>query len=126
LRSFNWFHRAQAQSFARFSFAWFLLIGVAATVRIMMPRMSPLLSCALMLGLAVTLSTRAGSFHGPPGLQLYSLRESFNQDVPGTLDRVKAFGFANVELAGTDGKSPEQFHELLAARGLNAIAGHFS
>ncbi len=88
--------------------------------------MNALLSSALVLGLAVTLSTRAGSFRGPPGLQLYSLRESFSHDLPGTLDRVKKFGFVNVELAGTYGESPEQFHELLAARGLKAIAGHFS
>jgi sugar phosphate isomerase/epimerase len=67
----------------------------------------------------------SGSFKGPLGLQLYSLRDSFNQDVPATLDKVKAFGFVDVELAGTYKQTPEQFHELLAAKGLKAIAGHF-
>ena len=86
-----------------------------------------LLCCALILALAaVTIPAQAGSFKGHLGLQLYSLRDSFNHDVPGTLDRVKNFGFANVELAGTYGQSPEQFRDLLAARGLKAIAGHFS
>ena len=66
------------------------------------------------------------SFKGPLGLQLYSLREQFNKDVPGTLKQVREFGFHDVELAGTYGKSPEEFRALLAANQLNAVAGHFS
>ena len=53
------------------------------------------------------------SFKGPLGLQLYSLREQFKQDVPGTLARVHGLGFRLVELAGTYGKSPEEFRALL-------------
>lgn len=64
-------------------------------------------------------------FKGPVGLQLYSLRDSFRQDVPGTLDKVKAFGFKYVELAGTYGLSAAKFKELLDERGLVAVAGHF-
>jgi len=65
------------------------------------------------------------SFKGPLGLQLYSLRDQFKKDVPGTLAKVKEFGFTEVELAGTYGKSPEEFSALLKANGLKAIAGHF-
>jgi sugar phosphate isomerase/epimerase len=65
------------------------------------------------------------SFTGPVGLQLYSLREQFKKDVPGTLDEVKRFGFKDVELAGTYGQPPEQFAKELAKRGLKPIAGHF-
>lgn len=65
------------------------------------------------------------SFKGPLGLQLYSLRDSFNKDVPGTLKKVHDFGFRVVELAGTYGKSPEEFSSLLASNGLKAVAGHF-
>jgi sugar phosphate isomerase/epimerase len=65
------------------------------------------------------------SFKGPVGLQLYSLRDQFKQDVPGTLDKVKGFGFELVELAGTYGLSPETFTQQLAARGLKPIAAHF-
>ncbi len=68
---------------------------------------------------------QTGSFQGPLGLQIYSLRESFNKDVPGTLDRTKRLGFGKVELAGTYGQTPAQFQSLLEARGLQAIAGHF-
>lgn len=65
------------------------------------------------------------SFKGPLGLQLYSLRDQFAKDVPGTMAQVRAFGFTQVELAGTYGKSPEEFKALLAANGLKAVAGHF-
>lgn len=67
----------------------------------------------------------AGTFKGTPGLQLYSLREQFKQDVPGTLDKVKALGFELVETAGTYGLGPEKFRELMAARGLTPLSAHF-
>lgn len=65
-------------------------------------------------------------FEGRVGLQLYSLREQFTKDVPGTLDQVRAFGITNVELAGTYGVTPGKFKEQLDARRLKAISGHFS
>src|SRR4051812_15071474 len=65
------------------------------------------------------------SFKGPIGLQLYSLREQFAKDVPGTLDKVRDFGFKDVELAGTYGLTPKQFKAELDSRGLNAVSGHF-
>ena len=73
------------------------------------------------------LSGSIGSrFEGRVGLQLYSLREQFKKDVPGTLDQVRAFGITNVELAGTFGVTPGKFKEQLDARQLKAISGHFS
>jgi sugar phosphate isomerase/epimerase len=65
------------------------------------------------------------SFKGPVGLQLYSLRGDFSKDVPGTLDKVKDFGFKYVELAGTYNLSPEKFKSLLDERGLVAVSAHF-
>jgi sugar phosphate isomerase/epimerase len=65
------------------------------------------------------------SFKGPLGIQLYSLRDQFKKDVPGTLAQVHEFGFHTVELAGTYGKSPDEFNALLASNHLKAIAGHF-
>jgi hypothetical protein len=41
------------------------------------------------------------SFRGPIGLQLYSLRDDFAKDVPGTLAKVRDYGIKYVELAGT-------------------------
>jgi sugar phosphate isomerase/epimerase len=66
----------------------------------------------------------AGSFKGVAGLQLYSLRDLFKTDVPGTLDKAKAYGFTEVELAQTYGLGGEKFHEMLLARGLKAIGEH--
>jgi len=61
----------------------------------------------------------------PVGLQLYSLRDQFAKDVPGTLDKVRDFGFKKVELAGTYGLTPEKFKAELDARKLQAVSGHF-
>ncbi len=65
------------------------------------------------------------SFKGPLGLQLYSLRDQFAKDVPGTLDKVRDMGFKDVELAGTYKLTPEQFKAELDARGLKAVSAHF-
>lgn len=82
---------------------------------------------ALLLNPAVFGAVGTGpSFKGPVGLQLYSLREQFKNNVPGTLDEVKSFGFKYAELAGTYGLSPEKFKQELAARGIEPIAAHFS
>jgi sugar phosphate isomerase/epimerase len=70
-------------------------------------------------------ATKASRFTGPLGLQLYSLREQFAKNVPATLDKVRDYGFENVELAGTYGLSPEKFKAELDARGLKPISGHY-
>lgn len=64
-------------------------------------------------------------FKGPLGLQLYSLRDQFKKDVPGTLDEIKRWGIQYAELAGTYGLSPEKFKEELAARNIQPIGAHF-
>lgn len=69
--------------------------------------------------------TFAGDFSGETGLQLYSLRDSFKKDVPGSLDKVKAFGIREVELAGTYDLAPDALLKELAARGLKPISMHF-
>jgi sugar phosphate isomerase/epimerase len=75
-------------------------------------------SCAFALDLP-------GDFKGPLGLQLYSLRDSFKADVPGSLNRVSAFGFTDVETAGTYNLGPEKLAALLKERGLKPVSGHF-
>lgn len=85
------------------------------------------LSLAMLPLAAAQKSVGTGpGFKGPVGLQLYSLRADFAKDVPGTMDRVRDYGFKYVELAGTYGQTPEQFKQMLDARGLKAIATHFS
>lgn len=72
-----------------------------------------------------TQAIAAESFRESAGLQLWSLREQFKKDVPGTLDSVKTFGFTSVETAGTNSLSSEDFHKLLEERNLKAVSGHF-
>jgi sugar phosphate isomerase/epimerase len=87
----------------------------------------------LLLPLALSLLTLTshaaepgpGSFKGTAGLQLYSLRDQFKQDVVSTLDKVKAFGFTEVETAGTYGMEVEKFTAMLQERGLKPVSGHF-
>ena len=82
---------------------------------------------ALLMGQPKPASKGIGpSFKGPVGLQLYSLRDQFKKDVPGTLDQVKAFGIKYVETAGTYGVAPDKFRQMLDERGLKAVSGHFS
>lgn len=64
-------------------------------------------------------------FKGPIGLQLYSLRADFSNNVPGTLKKVRDYGIQHVELAGTYGLSPDKFKEMLDANGLKPVSGHF-
>jgi sugar phosphate isomerase/epimerase len=59
------------------------------------------------------------------GLQLYSLRNQFAKDVPGTMAEIKGWGIENVELAGTCGLSTEQFKAQLDAHGLRPISAHY-
>lgn len=68
----------------------------------------------------------SSSFKGPVGLQLYSLRDIFKNDVPLGLQYTRNFGFVEVELAGTYGLTPAQFRERLQWYGLKPIGGHWS
>jgi acetyl esterase/lipase/sugar phosphate isomerase/epimerase len=77
------------------------------------------------LGVLKQTTGTGASFKGPIGLQLYSLRAQFAKDVPATLDRVRDFGIQYVELAGTYNLPPEKFKQLLDAKGLKPISGHF-
>ncbi|MEI7730316.1 MAG: sugar phosphate isomerase/epimerase [Verrucomicrobiota bacterium] len=86
-------------------------------------------ACATLLltaGRTVAAVGIGPSFKGPLGLQLYSLRAEFGKDVPGTMDLVKQLGFQYAELAGTYKLAPEKLKAELDARGIKAVAGHFS
>lgn len=95
-----------------------------------LPLLVPILSALVLsavTGSAADKSTvgTGASFKGPLGLQLYSLRNLFTNDVSGTLKKVHDYGFKYVELAGTYNLSPEEFKKALDAAGLVGVAGHF-
>lgn len=77
---------------------------------------------ALVAGAA---SVSAETFSEPVGLQLYSLRDQFKKDVPGTMEWVGKQGFKEVELATTYNMKAEDFLALLKKNGLTAVAGHY-
>ena len=58
------------------------------------------------------------------GLQLYTVRNLMQQDMPGTLAQVAAAGYKEVEFAGYFGRSVDQVKQLLAQNGLTSPASH--
>lgn len=64
-------------------------------------------------------------FKGPVGLQMYSLRDTFAQDVEKGFQTAEGFGFGYVELAGRYGLEPAQMVSELQKHHLTAIAGHW-
>ena len=86
-------------------------------------------SFACILALCATFlfapAAPAASFNEPVGLQLYSLRAQFTQNVPVALAKVRDFGFKEVELAGTYNQSPAKFKAMLDEYKLKPVSGHF-
>jgi len=67
------------------------------------------------------------------GVQLYTVRDAMQQDVDGTLAKVAAVGYKEVELAGFSmddgkvtyfGKSPQDLKAALDKHGLTAVSTH--
>ena len=58
-------------------------------------------------------------------VQLYSVRDALDADLPGTLDRIAGLGFKNVELFGFVDRVDE-YRVALANSGLTALSGHAS
>lgn len=58
------------------------------------------------------------------GFQLYSLRNEFPKDVPGTFEKIKAWGIKNLEDGndGTYGYTQEEYNALLAKNDLKIVS----
>jgi sugar phosphate isomerase/epimerase len=64
------------------------------------------------------------------GLQLYTLRNEISKDLLGTLKKVAAIGYKEVELFGYSdgkffGKTPKEFKTILNGLGLDPVSGHY-
>ena len=75
----------------------------------------------------LSLDVKASS---PIGLQLYTLRNEISKDLLGTLKKVAAIGYKEVELYGYSdgkffGKTPKEFKKILGDLGLNPVSGHY-
>jgi sugar phosphate isomerase/epimerase len=58
------------------------------------------------------------------GIQLYTMREAMGRDFDGTLERLGAMGYDEVEFAGYFDRSPAQVRAALERAGLSAPAAH--
>lgn len=56
------------------------------------------------------------------GLQLYSLRNQFAKDVPGTMAKVKSFGIKEIEIGDTYGLPFPEFIKLIAQNQLQVVS----
>jgi hydroxypyruvate isomerase len=87
-----------------------------------------LLASGLVLGtLALPRAARAAAADprmGPIGLQLYTVRNALQSDFDGTLKRVAAVGYKEVEFAGLFGHQAAQVRQVLDRRRLSAPSMH--
>ena len=67
----------------------------------------------------------ANPYGKPIGLQLYTVRDQLEKDVPGTLKKVAAIGYKEVEIYDLYGMSPAQFTKLLKENGLVGVSHHY-
>jgi sugar phosphate isomerase/epimerase len=78
---------------------------------------------------AVAASIAAGRLGAAPlrlpiGLQLYSVRDLLPKDFDGTLAKVHAAGYTEVEAAGYFGRSAEEFRKAMDQAGLRCVSTH--
>ena len=78
----------------------------------------------LVIFTSSTTFAQSNLFKGRLAVQLWSFREDFKKNVPGTLKRVRALGFTRVELAGFYGMSAKAFKGELVKAGLVAVSMH--
>jgi sugar phosphate isomerase/epimerase len=67
----------------------------------------------------------ANPYGKPIGLQLYTLRDQLQKDMPGTLKAVAAIGITEVEIYDLYGKTAAEFAQILKDDGLSAPSGHY-
>jgi len=79
-------------------------------------------------GLGATLPLAHGEFLSDQlrdiGIQLYTVREALDTDFAGTLERLAAIGYTEVEFAWNRGPSPAGTRRMLMDLGLRAPAAH--
>jgi sugar phosphate isomerase/epimerase len=91
-------------------------------------------AAAAMAGLLLPRMSRAGSFFGatvtpPPGLQLYTLGNLMTTDPKGTLQKVAAIGYKELESAGSEkgnfyGFQPKEFAAMVKDMGMTWRSAH--
>lgn len=85
-------------------------------------------SASLVCGSALLNSSRlfAETLNLALGLQLYSVREMLPKDYEGTLKKIGALGYREVESAGYFNHSAADVKQAMAAAKLNLVSAHYS
>jgi sugar phosphate isomerase/epimerase len=76
----------------------------------------------LLSALLFIASSRTATAQPQIGLELYSLRNEFQADVPGTLDLIEKWGIREIEGGGTYGLGMDEFKALLKERKLEMVS----
>ncbi len=66
----------------------------------------------------------ASPFGLPIGLQLWSVRQMLAKDYEGTLKKVGALGFQEIEAAGFYNHTPQQVKDVMSGAGLRLVSSH--
>jgi len=82
-------------------------------------------AATMLAGTDLARNLFANPYGKPIGLQLYTVRDELVKDVPGTLEKVAAIGYKEVEVYDLYGMPPAQFTKLLKDNGLTAVSGHY-
>lgn len=91
--------------------------------------LSALGAVAMRYGFYANAAQKTANIKSNIGVQIYSIRDSMNKDVPGSLKQVADIGYKYLELAGySDGKfyghTPEEFKKMVNDMGMEIISSH--
>ena len=78
--------------------------------------------CVLLITLICMVLAGPASAQTEIGLQLYSLRNEFKTEVPGTLDLIEKWGIREIEGGGTYGLPMDEFQKLLKDNKLKMVS----
>jgi len=82
-------------------------------------------AATIVAGTELSRNLLANPYGKPIGLQLYTLRDELQKDVPGTIEKVAAIGYKEVETYDLYGMPASGFAKLLKDNGLSAPSGHY-
>jgi sugar phosphate isomerase/epimerase len=80
-------------------------------------------ACAALPGLAHALAAVARPY--PIGLQLFTVRAQLPKDYEGTLAKIAAIGYQEVEAAGFFGHTAKSVKQIMARVGLRCVSAHY-
>ena len=92
----------------------------------MLSRRSFLVSAGAGLAAGSFMSRAFANHHGklPLGIQLWTVKSAAEKDLEGTLRKVYAAGFREIEFAGYYGKSPAEIGKLMQDIGFSLVSTH--